>query len=259
MGNAYFCQKIKKMELSIFYTQALKLKAPWQITKTEMDAKGLMILVHLGHEKGDLFPCPCCGKVCSVYDHQELRTWRHLDTCQYQTYLKAKLPRTNCLECGIKTVAPTWSTSHSRLTAQFECHVIDVLQQCQVIQSSALLLQLSADQITYLMKTVHSFKIKEEFKQFFSAQTVQDATLFFNKWFDKVSDSQNTQLIKVAKMFKNHFQGLINYTTHRISNAIAESLNSRIQQLKANARGFNSPRAFRIAILFHLGKLDLYP
>ena len=109
------------------------------------------------------------------------------------------------------------------------------------------------------LKTVQAFQMKEEFKQFFEAQTIPEATIFFNKWFLKVADSNNVQLIKVAKMFKKHFEGLINYTTHRISNAIAESLNSKIQQLKAKARGFSSPAAFRIAILFHLGKLDLYP
>ena len=57
--------KNKKMELSIFYTQALNLQAPWQITKTEMDVKGLMILVHLGHEKGALLPRPNVDKIKS--------------------------------------------------------------------------------------------------------------------------------------------------------------------------------------------------
>ena len=409
------------MELEIFYKQLLGIESPWQITKIEIDAKQLFVFVYLGHEKGQQFPCSCCQKACSVYDHQELRTWRHLDTCQYQTHLKAHLPRTHCSDCGVKTVSPSWSSTYSRFTDQFECHAIDVLQASQVMQSSALLLQISTDQISYLMKksvgrgvarrqaygeqiaylaidekgykeghnyvtilsdadngrvlevvedrtiesvrkcykalndnqlahvkgismdmwsafasvskelapqadivhdrfhlscylndavditrraenkkllqqnnellkgtkyiwlknrdnlspinkelldtirlqsalkTVQAFDIKEEFKLFFTAQTTQHATEFFNQWFEKVSASKNAYLLKVAKMFKHHFEGLKNYITHRISNAIAESLNSRIQQIKAKARGFNSSTAFRVAILFHFGKLNLYP
>ncbi|MCX6380437.1 MAG: transposase, partial [Armatimonadetes bacterium] len=39
----------------------------------------------------------------------------------------------------------------------------------------------------------------------------------------------------------------------------AEGLNSQIQLIKANARGYRKFDNFRVAILFFLGKLDLYP
>ncbi|MFN8790245.1 MAG: transposase, partial [Bdellovibrionales bacterium] len=35
--------------------------------------------------------------------------------------------------------------------------------------------------------------------------------------------------------------------------------NSKIQTIKANARGYRSFSNYRIAILFYCGKLDLYP
>lgn len=46
---------------------------------------------------------------------------------------------------------------------------------------------------------------------------------------------------------------------HRITNAVAEGLNSKIQQIKSVARGFRKFANFRIAILFFCGKLDMYP
>jgi len=46
---------------------------------------------------------------------------------------------------------------------------------------------------------------------------------------------------------------------HRVSNGIAEGLNGQIQLLKASARGFRQFGNFRVAILFFLGKLDMYP
>lgn len=103
------------------------------------------------------------------------------------------------------------------------------------------------------------YQLKEEFKHFFDCSTAESATQFFKDWHKKVQNSQNSQLIKVATMFEKHFTGIVSYIKHHVTNAIAEGLNSRIQQLKAKARGFKSAAAFRIAILFHFGKLFLYP
>ena len=44
-----------------------------------------------------------------------------------------------------------------------------------------------------------------------------------------------------------------------ITNAVTEGLNSKIQAIKANARGFRSFLNYRTRILFFCGKLDLYP
>ncbi|MDB6173789.1 MAG: hypothetical protein JWL59_3100 [Chthoniobacteraceae bacterium] len=38
-----------------------------------------------------------------------------------------------------------------------------------------------------------------------------------------------------------------------------KGLNTKIQSMKANARGFRSFASYRINILFFRGKLDLYP
>jgi len=58
---------------------------------------------------------------------------------------------------------------------------------------------------------------------------------------------------------KRHLPGLLAYTRHRITNAVAEGTNGKIQLIKANARGYRNFAQYRIAILFHCGKLDLYP
>lgn len=63
----------------------------------------------------------------------------------------------------------------------------------------------------------------------------------------------------VARMIKNHFDGVINAATSDITNAMSESVNSHIQRIKKRACGFRSRARFREAILFHLGGLDLCP
>ncbi|MBI5399713.1 transposase, partial [Candidatus Saganbacteria bacterium] len=61
------------------------------------------------------------------------------------------------------------------------------------------------------------------------------------------------------KMIKNHMANIFTYLKHHITNAVAEGINSKIQQIKSVARGFRSFENYRVAILFHCGKLSLYP
>lgn len=109
------------------------------------------------------------------------------------------------------------------------------------------------------LQTIQVWRYKEEFKAFFNAKNEQQAIAFFEQWEKKVIELGNKPLIKVLKTFKNHLQQLITYCKHRVSNAMAESRNTAIQLLKAKARGFYAAQNFRTNILFHFGKLDLYP
>ena len=61
-------------------------------------------------------------------------------------------------------------------------------------------------------------------------------------------------MIAAAKMLKRHLLNLLNYHHYRLTNATAEGLNSRIQAIKADARGFRSFQNFRNRILFFLGE-----
>ena len=44
---------------------------------------------------------------------------------------------------------------------------------------------------------------------------------------------------------------------HKVSNAVSEAINSKIQLLKASSRGFRSFESYRIRILFYCGKLEM--
>jgi len=109
------------------------------------------------------------------------------------------------------------------------------------------------------LKTLKAWQHKENFKKFFAANTVEQANEFFNNWIQSVKEIDNKPLLKVTKTFEKHLQGLLDYVKHRVSNAMAESINMAVQQIKCKARGFKSAKAFRIAILFHLSDLCMYP
>ncbi len=109
------------------------------------------------------------------------------------------------------------------------------------------------------LKVTRAWNIKELFRHFWDYTNEELARKFFKKWYFKATHSKLKPVIKVAKMLKAHFEGIITYLKYRITNAVSEGLNSKIQHIKASARGFRNFQNYRISILFHCAKLNLYP
>ena len=109
------------------------------------------------------------------------------------------------------------------------------------------------------LKSARAWAIKEVFRRFWYYSYEGSARKFFKQWYGWASRSRLQPMIKVAKMLKRHFENIITYLRHPITNAVTEGLNSKIQAIKANARGFRSFQNYRTRILFFCGKLDLYP
>jgi transposase len=109
------------------------------------------------------------------------------------------------------------------------------------------------------LKTARAWAIKEQFRWFWSYFHKGYARQFFSKWYAWAVRSRLQPIVKKAKMLKRHLANLLTYVCHKITNAMTEGFNSKIQNLKTNARGFRSFDSYRIRILFFCGKLDLLP
>ena len=109
------------------------------------------------------------------------------------------------------------------------------------------------------LRTSRAWAIKEVFLKFWCYRYEGSARSFFKKWFGWASHCRLRPIVKVAKMIKKHFENILTYLKHPITNAVSEGLNSKIQTLKANARGFRNFANYRTRILFYCGKLDLCP
>ena len=64
---------------------------------------------------------------------------------------------------------------------------------------------------------------------------------------------------KAAKTLKVHLDNIVTYARHRITNALAEGINTKIEKIKRMACGFRNRSHYRTAIYFHCGGLDLFP
>lgn len=401
------------------YRHLLGLVAPWEVSRVELSAEGGRIDVWVEHRTRVRFACPECELELAVYDHAEEREWRHLDSCQFLTYLHARPPRVSCAEHGVLRVRLPWADPMSRFTTLFERLAVDVLGECDVLGASRLLRtswdetwhlmeravarglavkepgaparigvdeksagrgqdyitvvcdldrgtvehiaderrqasldgyfdKLSAAQLAgieavamdmwepyalsvrahltdaddkivfdrfhvmgylgkavdtvrkqenralaaqgdkslagtkYLwlysaenlpknhrgrfaalrdtdLKTSRAWAIKETMRHFWEYRRKGWALRHWKNWYFWATHSRLDPVIEAARTLKRHEAGLLSYFAHRITNAVAEGLNSKIQAIRVAARGYRNREHFKTAIYFHCGGLALYP
>ena len=104
-----------------------------------------------------------------------------------------------------------------------------------------------------------AWTMRELFRHFWDFVSEGAARNFFTRWYFRATHSRLKPMIDVAKTLKRHLTGLLAHCAHQITNAVTEGLNSKIQAVKSDARGFRNFANYRIAILFHCGKLDMAP
>ena len=139
------------MESKELYRHLLGLTEPWTVGRVELDMGQQRVDVYVGHASGTRFACPECGHELAVYDHSGERVWRHLDSCQFLTYLHASPPRVSCPEHGVRQAHLPWAEAGSRFTNLFEALAINVLLAAN-IKRAAQLLRISWDQAQHLME-----------------------------------------------------------------------------------------------------------
>tara|TARA_B110000305_G_scaffold224848_1_gene270798 strand:+ start:149 stop:1396 length:1248 start_codon:yes stop_codon:yes gene_type:complete len=141
-----------KENLESHYGQLLGLESPWEVTSVELELENQKVEIRLEHVPSEPVSCPECGKHCSIHDHAPERTWRHLDTMQFETRLKARVPRCKCQDCGVKTVDVPWAGKHGRFTLMFEAFAIVVIRNASSIQAACELLKIHWSTADTIMK-----------------------------------------------------------------------------------------------------------
>ena len=126
------------------------IHSPWKVSEVELSMAAGEVKVYVEQEAGMQQNCPHCGTYCPGYD-KRLRTWRHLDTCQFKTLLVAEVPRVKCPEHGVVTVKVPWAEPGSGFTALYEALVIDWLKEAS-IQAVSRQLSLSWNAIDGIMQ-----------------------------------------------------------------------------------------------------------
>jgi transposase len=406
------------MEIEEHYGLLLGLQSPWNISNVNLriSEQRVDIVVEYSDVEGS---CPECGAISPKHDDRKERTWRHLDTMQFATYLHCSAPRVHCKTHGAKTVEMPWAGKNSRFTLMFEAFAIRVLKAARSVEEARKLLGLNWHQVEAIktraverglarreetaieyigidekqfrsghryissmvdlkgkrvldvvegrteescnalidqaltasqqknvtavaldmwraysnavgeklpdadivhdkfhisqhlnqavdkvrrqenkvliqqgderlkgsrfswlsneenvnkkfaerfnelkhsdLKVARAWAIKELFRDFWTYIYAGCAKKHFDKWYSWAIRSRLAPIKAVARMIKKHLPNIMTYFKHRISNAASEGMNSKIQTVKANARGYRSFNGFRNSILFYCGGLSMQP
>ena len=108
-----------------------------------------------------------------------------------------------------------------------------------------------------------AYRLKTLFNDLWEMPDKKSATAFIKHWCAEVEQSKIPAFISFSKTVRAHISGIINFVETHITNAILESINSKIQMAKRRARGYRNTDNFIKMIYFLCGKMKfnypLYP
>lgn len=96
--------------------------------------------------------------------------------------------------------------------------------------------------------------MKEQIRLFWTKQTIKEGASFLAWWIMDAVESGINELTKTGKTLLRHWQGLVNYFKHRITNGKTEGINNKIKTMKRQAYGFRDMEYFKLR-LYNLHKV----
>jgi transposase len=109
------------------------------------------------------------------------------------------------------------------------------------------------------LKTARAWAIKENLRELWAYQSLGWARRHWKRWYYWATHSRLKPMIAAARTVERHIENVLTFFRQRITNAVSEGLNSKIQTIKKMANGFRNRENFKTAIYFHCGGLKLYP
>jgi transposase len=109
------------------------------------------------------------------------------------------------------------------------------------------------------LKVGRAWALREALREIWEAASQEEAEVAFRRWYRWATHSRLAPMIYAAKTVKRWLWGILRYHLYPYTNAMTEGVNSKIQQLKYQARGYRNRDNFRLAILFHCGGLAMDP
>lgn len=107
--------------------------------------------------------------------------------------------------------------------------------------------------------TSTAWAVKENSFYLWNYVSVVWAEKAWRKQIDLAESTLFPSMITAASTVSNHLYGIINAIDLRKTNAVAESINSKIPRVKAQARGFRKREHIKMEIMFLCGNRYVYP
>lgn len=111
--------------------------------------------------------------------------------------------------------------------------------------------------LSYNLRTVRSYLLKEEFRWFWNYKSPYWAGVFLDRWCTKTMLSKIEPMKDVAKMLRRHKPLLLNWfkAKGQFSSGIVEGFNTKAKLTTRKAYGFRTYKCVEIALYHSLGNL----
>jgi transposase len=91
-----------------FHRQILGISALWKIVNVELDMEAKRVVITAEVDRANQWAHPGTKQAASLHKWTE-RTWRHLDTCQFETVIHANVSSVKQRDGSIEEVAVPWA------------------------------------------------------------------------------------------------------------------------------------------------------
>ena len=105
--------------------------------------------------------------------------------------------------------------------------------------------------------TGRAYRMVQALDEMYNCDSKENAEVVFNRLISWLNRSRLEPMKKVAKTLKQHKSTILSYFQYRLTNAIAEGINSLIQAAKRKARGYRTFEGYSCMIYLVVGKLKL--
>jgi len=131
------------------FTQLLGLKDPWRVEDVQVDMESCRVTVVVDCGEGPWKDAQ--GVVLAIHGYEE-RTWRHLDTMQFETVIAARVPRVRHGDGRTEMIAVPWAAARSRWTLMFEALAVRMMQNSRSLSQASELLRLDWSSVQRIME-----------------------------------------------------------------------------------------------------------
>lgn len=139
------------MKDTALYEHLLGLKTPWSAKSVDLSLTDQRVVVEVVFKQGQVWADPTDSTRRAHINGWTERQWRHLDTCQFETLIKARVPQLKYSDGTVEELAVPWAERYSRVTLLMEAFVIKLLQACPTTQGVCDLTRLAWSTVNGIM------------------------------------------------------------------------------------------------------------
>jgi transposase len=139
------------MKDSALYEHLLGLKTPWSVKSVDLSLTDQRVVVEVVLKRGQVWADPTDSTKRVHINGWTERQWRHLDTCQFETLIKARVPQLKYSDGTVEELAVPWAERYSRVTLLMEAFVVKLLHACPTTQGVCELTRLAWSTVNSIM------------------------------------------------------------------------------------------------------------